>query len=237
VTEPDRFADWDAAYVLGALTPQQRHEYEDHLAFCADCRSAVGELAGMPGLLSHLPPTEALALVEDDRLGEPGADLSMPSSIAGLRPPTRNRRGMIIVTLAVVLALVAGGVIGYVLRGSWAPPDFLPGSSPSAVRVAFEPVGTDRMIAVADLERDGTGTTIRIDCQYAARAGGGGHSKAYSYDLYVLDKRGERAESATWSAEPGSMAQPRLRSELPISQIGGLEIVGESGDVLVRAML
>lgn len=240
MTEPDRFADWDAAYVLGSLTPQERHQYEDHLASCPDCREAVGELAGMPGLLSHLPPNEAMALVEDDRLvdqpGESGPELAMPESIARLRPPpTRPARARVLLAAAVVLALIAGGVVGYALRATGALPDLLPGASPPAVTVAFEPVHTDRMIAVADLAPDGGGTVIKVSCQYASSGGGSGHNRPYGYKLYVINNRGEREEHTAWSTTPGSKADPQLRSRLPISKINALEIVGESGDVLVRA--
>jgi hypothetical protein len=31
-TIPDKFAQWDAAYVLGALSPAERREFEEHLA-------------------------------------------------------------------------------------------------------------------------------------------------------------------------------------------------------------
>ncbi len=33
----DAFKDWDAAYVLGALSADDRKEYENHLAHCAEC--------------------------------------------------------------------------------------------------------------------------------------------------------------------------------------------------------
>ena len=36
----DRYAEWDAAYVLGALSPSDRRTYERHLAECAACRAA-----------------------------------------------------------------------------------------------------------------------------------------------------------------------------------------------------
>ena len=29
-----RFAEWDSAYVLGALSPAERREYEEHLETC-----------------------------------------------------------------------------------------------------------------------------------------------------------------------------------------------------------
>ncbi|MFE7507626.1 anti-sigma factor family protein [Promicromonospora sp. NPDC057488] len=62
----DEFAEWDAAYVLGALGPSDRRAYERHLAGCAACRSAVAELAGLPGLLGTISPAHARALTEED---------------------------------------------------------------------------------------------------------------------------------------------------------------------------
>ena len=48
--DEDQFRDWDAAYVLGALSPEDRRAYEEHLRTCDACRAALGELAGIPGL-------------------------------------------------------------------------------------------------------------------------------------------------------------------------------------------
>src|ERR1700761_6543692 len=48
------YATWDAAYVLGSLSPADRREYEAHLSVCPLCDQAVGELSGMPALLSKL---------------------------------------------------------------------------------------------------------------------------------------------------------------------------------------
>ena len=62
-----RYADWDAAYVLGALSSADRREFEDHLATCPPCRDALAELAGMPGLLGAVSSVEVLALVEEEQ--------------------------------------------------------------------------------------------------------------------------------------------------------------------------
>src|SRR5690606_26259909 len=55
VTAHARFASYDAAYVLGALSPRDRQEFEQHLRECAECAQGVRELAGMPGLLAKVP--------------------------------------------------------------------------------------------------------------------------------------------------------------------------------------
>jgi hypothetical protein len=47
----DKYAHWDAAYVLGSLSETDRREFEAHLDECPTCRDAVTELAGMPALL------------------------------------------------------------------------------------------------------------------------------------------------------------------------------------------
>ena len=50
------FSQWDASYVMGALTPGDRRAYEAHLEECERCRVAVAELASMPGLLARARP-------------------------------------------------------------------------------------------------------------------------------------------------------------------------------------
>ncbi|PPJ32526.1 hypothetical protein C5E45_05485 [Nocardia nova] len=77
----DDYATWDAPYVLGALDPDQRLEYEAHLSECLECRLAVADLSGLPGLLGHIPGDVALSLIEDEsaadhagRFGDAGFD-------------------------------------------------------------------------------------------------------------------------------------------------------------------
>ncbi|VBA40711.1 Anti-sigma-L factor RslA [Mycobacterium innocens] len=55
---------WDAAYVLGSLSANDRREFERHLGGCTVCRKAVTELSGMPALLSVLDRDEVAAIVE-----------------------------------------------------------------------------------------------------------------------------------------------------------------------------
>lgn len=63
----DRYAMWDAAYVLGSLSAAQRREFETHMARCTACREAVADLSGVPALLSQLDRDEVAAIDESGR--------------------------------------------------------------------------------------------------------------------------------------------------------------------------
>lgn len=155
----DRFAEWDAAYVLGALSPSDRHAYERHLGECAACRAALAELAGLPGLLSTLSPGHAEALVAEVQ-GElpdggaqplPGvrpdggsdADTAQVVPLAGLARAARRSRvrrrtlSAVAASALVVAGAVAGAVGGSVLadRGVLG----VPGDGADAPPSAAEP--------------------------------------------------------------------------------------------------
>ena len=59
--ETDRYRHWAAVYVLGALDPGERGEFETHLSICAKCSAAVAEFSGLPQMLDALGPWEAQA--------------------------------------------------------------------------------------------------------------------------------------------------------------------------------
>ena len=43
-------------YVLGALEPAERADFEEHLAGCERCQAEVAELRGLPELLEQAAP-------------------------------------------------------------------------------------------------------------------------------------------------------------------------------------
>ena len=57
--------------MLGALSPADRREYEEHLASCPTCQAAVSELAALPGLLAQVSPADAamLSMAVDNKAG------------------------------------------------------------------------------------------------------------------------------------------------------------------------
>ena len=46
----DPFQDWDASYVLGALSEEESVEYEKHLATCARCSASLAAISHLPEL-------------------------------------------------------------------------------------------------------------------------------------------------------------------------------------------
>ena len=135
---PDKFAQWDAAYMLGALSPADRREYEEHLAGCPTCQAAVSELAALPGLLAQVSPADAamLSMAVDNKAGH-GETATATATEAELMeatatetelieagPPTsllpkmikkaRSRRRKMLAAVAGIAAaavLVIGGVV------------------------------------------------------------------------------------------------------------------------------
>src|SRR5580698_10571602 len=60
-----KYAEWDAAYVLGSLSEMDRREFEAHLEKCPECSDAVSELSDIPALLSLI---DLDAFTDDDDL-------------------------------------------------------------------------------------------------------------------------------------------------------------------------
>ncbi len=187
----DEYADWDAAYVLGALSVAERREFEEHFAECSACAAAVAELAGMPGLLAQLPPGEVLAMDHGGALGADGdGDLMKLEPPASLMPelrtrPTRlDRSRWLAPVAAAAAALLIGGLGGY--AASTAGRDGAPSLRSSASstgpggvvaapgRLAFTAVEPSLMTAVVDVVPIANGTELRVECQYARSTGSAG---------------------------------------------------------------
>ena len=95
------FAHDDGAYVLGALSPAERLDFERHLATCDECGRSVRALAGLPGLLDR---------VDAGVLEHPTADPPLPATLlpALTREVSRGRRRR-----ASMIAGLAAGPVSY----------------------------------------------------------------------------------------------------------------------------
>src|ERR1700730_10916107 len=78
------YATWDAAYVLGSLSPGGRRGCEAPLSVCPFCTQAVAELSGMPALLSKLD-SDTMASINDQTDEPPMAPNLLPSLMFTVR--------------------------------------------------------------------------------------------------------------------------------------------------------
>ena len=103
------YAMWDAAYVLGSLSPAERREFETHMGTCKPCRQAVAEISGMPALLSRLDKDDVAAI---DEHGQAESAPEPPARVADVASGQGD-----VATSAVEVADVGGGGRGG--RGDW----------------------------------------------------------------------------------------------------------------------
>ena len=245
----DGFRDWDAAYVLGALAPDERRAYELHLEGCEACAAAVAELAGLPGLLSRVEPAAASALLNEHPLGTAPSDEPLPDHRETLAPPAallprlvhsvrrRRRRRILGSTLGLVAAAAALALAVPLLMPSTAPP-----SNPATTAVAEAPIVLHQVVssplrASARLLPQAWGTRVEMDCRYAEQTAGDGYGAAgpADYAMYVTDAAGNATQIATWTAGPGQNAEPAGTTSLAPDQIASVDVRAvATGTVLLR---
>lgn len=211
--EHERYATWDAAYAMGALSAADRSRFEAHLAHCARCRTAVSELTPVVGLLSRIPAERAESLGAAPR--DPAAD-----RLREIARARRRRRQRLVWAAASVAAAVAVAV-----------PIALVALSPRpAVSVALEPAVSVPVTATVELTPVAWGTRIDMECAYGADAPDAG----WTYVLTVIDASGAATELSTWKVEPGRTARVSAGVAERLPDIRAVEVRNAAGDVILR---
>ncbi|MGO4691926.1 anti-sigma factor family protein [Glaciibacter sp. 2TAF33] len=239
----DRYSDWDAAYVIGALSADERREYERHLAACDACRDQVAELAGMPGLLAAVPVAQAVAAGAADparsAAGAPTHDeerermpaASLPRLLAAAKTQRRRSRAVFAGVVTVTAGLAAS--LALVLPG-WIAANPAP-AAPQAVTAVLEQVVPSPLSAEVTLADHAWGTRIDSNCAYAETLYASG---AQAYAMYVTDRQGQRSEVATWLAKPGSTVEAVGTTWLRARDIAAVDIRSvATGQVLLESRL
>lgn len=185
----------DGAYVLGALSPAERAEFEQHLTECDTCAGAVRQLAPLPGLLGRVDPAAA----------EGGAPSSvrLPRLVeaAGRLRRRHTRAHRLRLAAATASAAVAAAVGAGVVAT-------LPADEPVTVR-SSAPAATEEMRAVTawapvtarvGLAAGPGGTTVTLTCQYDDADYQG---PAHTFRLVAVGTDGTSEQIASWQASPG----------------------------------
>lgn len=225
----ERYVDWDSAYVLGALSPTERREYERHLESCESCRRSVAELTPIPGLLARLSSDRADALLQDGPDSSAAPAAPRPELLDAVRREGRRRRLLRTPLRFAALAAAAAVVLAAVLV-----PLALLRPAADAQTVAFEAVAELPVTATATLTSVDWGTRIDLDCRYEDAAASDAPERGWPYALYVVDRDGDRTEISSWRASPGETARLAAATALDLDDIASLEIRSvRSGDVLL----
>ncbi|WP_394552313.1 zf-HC2 domain-containing protein [Agromyces sp. MMS24-JH15] len=230
----DRYADWDAAYVLGALSPAERREFERHLSTCRRCRDAVAELAGLPPVLAGVG-ADTVAVASDRSTG-PG-----PAVLAGLLRDARGRRRRVVALLSAAAAsvvLVAGVLVAGV-TGVLGP------ASASAVEVTLGADAPTSVTAEVVLRPRSWGTAVSTHCAHRDGASGQGSSGPGSggeygsgerYGLYVTSTSGRQTMVSSWRSGSSDDVRAEGSTALAIADMATLDIREiDTGTVVLRA--
>ena len=208
----------DGPYVLGALSPTERAEYERHLAGCQSCRESVAALAVLPGLLSRLDP----ASVTPEPVAAPPTLLPrMLAHISARRRAQRLRRRFLAIA-ACVAAVVLATAVGIGVRV------VLPSQAP-VLLTAMSPVTDNvQMDARIGLTRANNGTFVSMQCRYDNKWG-----ETWNLQLVLYPRSATSGELlGRWSAESDQDWSMRAWTHYTPDQIGRLEMQRSDGMVL-----
>lgn len=213
----DDLAEWDAAYVLGALSLEERRIYESYLAANPARAAELTELAGMPGILNALSRDEAVALT--DLAGAPPAE-DRPDNVASLaqaaaKRQQRSRRTWLATAVASAAALViTGGVVGAtVFPRSSAP-------TQTVAMQAMQPTPRGGLTAELAVTEKKWGTELHWACQYTKDWS----RNVGSYDIVVTTHDGVQRAVGSWKPAGDEATGLSAATSIPAAQIRTVDI-------------
>jgi hypothetical protein len=194
------------AYVLHALEEDEDAQVRHHVADCDLCQDEVRDLSFTASLLALLNP-EDVAQLEVETRG------IAPSDGAGRRRP--RRRTVLAVAAALVATLWVPGT--QVLHHS-------AGAPAATVIRASDP--TTNVTAAVTLARQDSGTRVHLDLS-------GAYPQGWC-SLVARARDGRSDTAATWRADASGAAEVAGTTAIPTSALRELDVVTDTGTVLVR---
>ncbi|TFV58068.1 anti-sigma factor [Mycobacterium sp. PS03-16] len=229
----DPYLQWDAAYVLGALSGADRREYEAHLETCSRCRSAVAELGGMPALLAMLDAQDVAALDDEPPPLRPQV---LQSVLAKVRWRRRRSRWITTAAVAVAAALLAVGLVIAIRPETIGLQTGTPQTtarSHEMTKLAPTPFN-----ASVSLTGYSWGTRVDMTCTYGQWSGGGADVPPSRLGMVVVGRDGSASEIATWLGLSGSTALPSGNTPMAVADIAAVQLIStDTRQVLLEATL
>ncbi len=219
----DPFIHDDAAYVMGALSAEDRLAFEAHLAECPRCAQSVAELSGLTDLLDKVPLARVLQPGEDR---EPPPDLLLPRLMRAARAERRRRSLRLVASGAVAASLVALAVVFGVTQSRPSPPE--------GVTVAMTPVRPAAVTAKLNVTPASWGTKVSVDCRWVGPTTGAGSGVKKTYRLVAVPRDGGDPQVlAQWAVVPGEDAKVTGSTDLAASGIAAIELQAVADDAVL----
>ena len=220
----------DGAYVLGALAPEERLEFERHLRGCKDCARSVQQLAGLPGLLSQV----SVEVLESAPVDEPVPDTLLPALVREVRRGRRRRRWLTGLAAAAAVVVVGGASAAVVTMNDG---DGAPVAVPTASASAREmtPVGADGVTGWLSMTSVPWGTRLELTCTYQAPAEGYyQHAGPPTYELVVRTRDGGVEQVASWRGLPGRALTITGATAAAVEDIVSVQVRAADGHPVLR---
>ncbi|WP_156754249.1 anti-sigma factor family protein [Actinokineospora pegani] len=210
------------AYLLGALDPGARADFEAHLGRCASCRAELVKLSPLPGLLHRVKPEDFAESVEPT-----AADLAVAPEDAAPRAGLWRRQRVLLSAAAAVLVLALGAVVGYRVLGEEATEQATQPPAPAVAPVSW--TATDPASGVrADVELTirSWGTEFRIRLKDVP--------PGKPCKLVVRGRDGDREVAGWWSSGYLTDEQIPGSTSIDLGRISQVQVVTDDDRVLVN---
>lgn len=213
----DPFVHDDAAYVLGALSADERRAFEEHLPTCADCMRRVAELQPVVGQLAGLDEA-AFTETAFAEAAEPVPDTLLPALLRTVRAEQRRRHRLV----AALTGLAAAAVIALGAVLAWPSPHHTTAPAQAMTAISASPVH-----ATASISSTSWGTKIVVHCHYD-----GLYPTSTSYSLVVIDKAGGTHDVGSWTLPSEDSITFPSGIALPRDQLKTIEITAGQTPIL-----
>ena len=195
------------AYVLGALPPDERLQFEQHLAGCPICAAELAEFAGLPAVLDRVRPED---LQLQPMTPSPGL---YDRVAAAARPQPAGPRRWLLVAAAVLAVLGAG--IGIVVWQSG--PD---------VRTASASDGPVQATVSVSEAGDGSALDVRV----------AGLRPNETCWMVAVDENGVRHTAGSWPVSASGDGEWHGWYDLDDDAVREVLLLGENGRELVHVV-
>ena len=216
---PDEFEHFDGAYVVGALSEQDRAAFEGHLAACAECRDRVDLLTDLPVLLATAP---VAAFEPAEPAPPPGLLLSLQRAARA----QRSRRRWISAAAAVIAAAVLVLVTAVIARPSSPADQHIAVGATMTTLIPSAPIHVTATVTTVPW-----GTSITLRCTYDS-SGGTVYGKPYELD--VVDRQNGVQSLGTWVATPGTVSTFSSGTSLVLASISKVQVGLAGGPPLLE---